>query len=119
LAEKSRKSRTFTHSLAANGGKVATDDPQNAQSHLDRQLAVGQRAGITSASIPITPKEIPNGRVDCEGIEAGIIGINDPVPATPQCPFGGMKASDLGRELGQEGLEAYLETKYIAIKLRD
>jgi succinate-semialdehyde dehydrogenase/glutarate-semialdehyde dehydrogenase len=54
-----------------------------------------------------------------EGIEAGIIGVNDPVPATPQCPFGGMKESGLGRELAHEGLEAYLETKYIAIKLRD
>jgi succinate-semialdehyde dehydrogenase/glutarate-semialdehyde dehydrogenase len=54
-----------------------------------------------------------------EGIEAGIIGINEPVPAVPQCPFGGMKESGLGRELGHEGLEAYLETKYVAIKLRD
>src|SRR4051812_48562338 len=54
-----------------------------------------------------------------EGIEAGIIGIDDPVPATPQCPFGGMKESGLGRELAHEGLEAYLETKYVAIKLRD
>ena len=50
---------------------------------------------------------------------AGIIGINDPVPATPQCPFGGMKESGLGRELGHEGLEAYLETKYVSFKLRD
>jgi succinate-semialdehyde dehydrogenase/glutarate-semialdehyde dehydrogenase len=54
-----------------------------------------------------------------EGIEAGIIGINDPVPATPQCPFGGMKESGMGRELGHEGLEAYMETKYVSIKLRD
>ncbi|MFL5331173.1 MAG: NAD-dependent succinate-semialdehyde dehydrogenase [Gemmataceae bacterium] len=54
-----------------------------------------------------------------EGLEAGIIGINDPVPSTPQCPFGGMKESGLGRELGHEGLEAYLETKFIALKLRD
>lgn len=54
-----------------------------------------------------------------EGIEAGIIGINDPVPATPQCPFGGMKESGLGRELGHEGLEAYLETKYASFRLRD
>jgi len=53
-----------------------------------------------------------------EGLEAGIIGINDPVPATPQCPFGGMKESGLGRELGTEGLEAYLETKYVSIGLR-
>jgi succinate-semialdehyde dehydrogenase/glutarate-semialdehyde dehydrogenase len=54
-----------------------------------------------------------------EGLEAGIIGINDPVPATPQCPFGGMKESGVGRELGHEGLEAYLETKYVSMKLRD
>jgi succinate-semialdehyde dehydrogenase/glutarate-semialdehyde dehydrogenase len=54
-----------------------------------------------------------------EGLEAGIIGINDPVPATPQCPFGGMKESGLGRELGHEGMEAYLETKYVSVKLRD
>ena len=54
-----------------------------------------------------------------EGLEAGIIGINDPVPATPQCPFGGMKESGLGRELGHEGLEAYMETKYVSFKLRD
>lgn len=54
-----------------------------------------------------------------EGIEAGIIGVNDPVPATPQCPFGGMKESGLGRELAHEGLEAYLETKYVSLKLRD
>src|SRR5438874_963605 len=53
-----------------------------------------------------------------EGLEAGIIGVNDPVPATPQCPFGGMKESGLGRELAHEGLEAYLETKYVSIGLR-
>lgn len=53
-----------------------------------------------------------------EGLEAGIIGMNDPVPATPQCPFGGMKESGMGRELAHEGLEAYLETKYVSIALR-
>jgi succinate-semialdehyde dehydrogenase/glutarate-semialdehyde dehydrogenase len=54
-----------------------------------------------------------------EGLEAGIIGINEPVPAVPQAPFGGMKESGLGRELAHEGLEAYLETKYIALRLRE
>jgi succinate-semialdehyde dehydrogenase/glutarate-semialdehyde dehydrogenase len=54
-----------------------------------------------------------------EGLEAGIIAINDPVPATPQSPFGGMKESGMGRELAREGLEAYLETKAVSIKLRD
>jgi succinate-semialdehyde dehydrogenase/glutarate-semialdehyde dehydrogenase len=54
-----------------------------------------------------------------EGLEAGMIGINDPVPVAVQCPFGGMKESGLGRELSREGLEAYLETKHISFKLRD
>ncbi len=54
-----------------------------------------------------------------EGLEAGIIAVNDPVPATPQCPFGGMKESGLGRELAHEGLEAYLETKAVSMVLRE
>jgi succinate-semialdehyde dehydrogenase/glutarate-semialdehyde dehydrogenase len=54
-----------------------------------------------------------------DGLEAGIIGINDPVPSTPQCPFGGMKESGLGRECGHEGLESYLETKFVSFKLRE
>ena len=53
-----------------------------------------------------------------EGLDAGIIGINDPVPTSVNAPFGGMKESGLGRELGQEGLEAYLETKFVSIGLR-
>ncbi len=50
-----------------------------------------------------------------EGLEYGIIGINDTVPATAQCPFGGMKESGVGREGGHEGLAAYLETKYVSL----
>ena len=48
-----------------------------------------------------------------EALEAGTIGINDTVPATSQCPFGGLKQSGWGRELGTEGLDAFLETKHI------
>ncbi len=50
-----------------------------------------------------------------EGLEAGTIGINDTVPATSQCPFGGLKESGWGRELGLEGIDAYLETKHISL----
>jgi succinate-semialdehyde dehydrogenase/glutarate-semialdehyde dehydrogenase len=52
-----------------------------------------------------------------EGLEAGIIGLNDPVPATPQCPFGGMKESGIGREGSQYGIEEWLEVKYLCIGL--
>ena len=50
-----------------------------------------------------------------EALEAGTIGINDGAPATSQAPFGGFKHSGWGRELGSEGLDAFLETKHISI----
>jgi succinate-semialdehyde dehydrogenase/glutarate-semialdehyde dehydrogenase len=53
-----------------------------------------------------------------EALEAGTIGINDGVPSTSQCPFGGVKQSGWGRELGQEGLDAFLETKHVSLGLR-
>ena len=52
-----------------------------------------------------------------EALEAGTIGINDDVPSTTIAPFGGMKQSGQGRECGQEGLDAFLETKHISILL--
>ena len=50
-----------------------------------------------------------------ERIEAGTLGINDGAPSTSQSPFGGVKQSGWGRELGSEGLEAFLETKHVSI----
>lgn len=50
-----------------------------------------------------------------EQIEAGTVGINDGAPTTSQSPFGGVKQSGWGRELGSEGLEAFLETKHVSI----
>jgi succinate-semialdehyde dehydrogenase/glutarate-semialdehyde dehydrogenase len=50
-----------------------------------------------------------------ERIEAGTLGINDGAPTVSQSPFGGVKQSGWGRELGFEGLEEFLETKHISI----
>ncbi len=50
-----------------------------------------------------------------ESLQVGTLGINDAVPSTSQCPFGGMKESGWGRELGIEGMEAFLETKHVSI----
>ena len=52
-----------------------------------------------------------------ESIEAGMIGINDGLPTTTNAPFGGVKMSGWGRELGSEGLDAFLETKHVSISL--
>ncbi len=45
-------------------------------------------------------------------LEAGMIGINDAIPTTSNAPFGGVKQSGWGRELGTEGMEGFLETKH-------
>lgn len=50
-----------------------------------------------------------------ESLNFGIVGWNDGVPSAAQAPFGGMKQSGIGREGGSEGIEEYLETKYISI----
>jgi succinate-semialdehyde dehydrogenase / glutarate-semialdehyde dehydrogenase len=52
-----------------------------------------------------------------EQIETGMLAINDGLPTTTNAPFGGVKQSGWGRELGSEGLDAYLETKHVSIGL--
>ncbi|MEZ0363132.1 aldehyde dehydrogenase [Mycobacterium sp. pUA109] len=48
-------------------------------------------------------------------IRTGTFGVNQGYPMDPFAPFGGVKASGYGRELGREGLESYLEPKSIAV----
>jgi succinate-semialdehyde dehydrogenase/glutarate-semialdehyde dehydrogenase len=52
-----------------------------------------------------------------ERLETGMVGINQGVVSNPAAPFGGVKASGFGREGGAEGIEEYLETKYVGIAL--
>jgi succinate-semialdehyde dehydrogenase/glutarate-semialdehyde dehydrogenase len=51
----------------------------------------------------------------CEGIESGMVGLNQGVVSNPAAPFGGVKHSGFGREGGFEGIGEYLETKYVAM----
>ena len=50
-----------------------------------------------------------------EALETGIVGINEGIISTEVAPFGGMKASGLGREGSKYGIEEYLEIKYLAL----
>ena len=52
-----------------------------------------------------------------EAIEAGIIGVNTGIISTEVAPFGGVKASGLGREGSKYGIEDYLEIKYLCLSL--
>jgi succinate-semialdehyde dehydrogenase / glutarate-semialdehyde dehydrogenase len=53
----------------------------------------------------------------CEGLETGMIGLNQGMVSNAGAPFGGVKQSGIGREGGTEGIDEYLETKYVAVNL--
>jgi succinate-semialdehyde dehydrogenase/glutarate-semialdehyde dehydrogenase len=53
----------------------------------------------------------------CEGLETGMIGLNQGMVSNAGAPFGGVKQSGIGREGGNEGINEYLSTKYVAVSL--
>jgi succinate-semialdehyde dehydrogenase / glutarate-semialdehyde dehydrogenase len=52
-----------------------------------------------------------------ESLESGMVGLNQGVVSNPAAPFGGVKASGLGREGGPTGIDEFLETKYVGIAM--
>lgn len=50
-----------------------------------------------------------------DALEVGMVGLNTGIVSNPAAPFGGIKASGLGREGGRVGIEEFLETKYMAM----
>ncbi|WP_392344268.1 NAD-dependent succinate-semialdehyde dehydrogenase [Pseudoalteromonas prydzensis] len=52
-----------------------------------------------------------------EALEYGMVGINEGLISNPVAPFGGVKQSGLGREGGHQGLDEYLEEKYVCMKI--
>jgi succinate-semialdehyde dehydrogenase/glutarate-semialdehyde dehydrogenase len=62
-------------------------------------------------------RDIGRGFRVAEGLEYGIVGLNDPLPTGPHIPFGGFKESGIGRENGAEGLQHFMEVKALSIAL--
>jgi succinate-semialdehyde dehydrogenase / glutarate-semialdehyde dehydrogenase len=50
-----------------------------------------------------------------EGLKYGMVGVNEGLITTVEAPFGGVKESGLGREGGHQGIDDYLDTKYVCI----
>ena len=71
----------------------------------------------TASSPTPSPRTSPARLTVAEKLQTGMVGINQGIVSNPAAPFGGVKASGLGREGGTEGIEEYLETKYVGIKL--
>jgi succinate-semialdehyde dehydrogenase/glutarate-semialdehyde dehydrogenase len=62
----------------------------------------------------IYTKDVARGLIVSQQLEVGMIGLNRGLVSDPAAPFGGVKQSGLGREGGYEGIDEYLEVKYVA-----
>jgi acyl-CoA reductase-like NAD-dependent aldehyde dehydrogenase len=79
-------------------------------------LVVKEPTGVWGANVYTRDLETA---VRClREIRAGTVWINDPLTDNDAGPFGGFKQSGFGRELGQEGLEAFQETKHVHIETK-
>ena len=107
---------------------VLTDVPDDARIMRDEPFApVAPIAGVTSLrdvlnranatsfglAAYVFTDDAALATATAEGLEAGMVGINETLLATAEAPFGGIKESGFGREGGALGLRDYLEPKYI------
>jgi succinate-semialdehyde dehydrogenase/glutarate-semialdehyde dehydrogenase len=60
-------------------------------------------------------QNLPRAWKAAEKLEAGMVGVNEGIFSNEVVPFGGVKESGLGREGAAEGLDEYLETKFICL----
>lgn len=80
--------------------------------HEAIDLANGTPYGLVSY---VYTQDLARGLRVSERIESGMVGLNRGLVSDPAAPFGGMKASGIGREGGAEGLLEYMESQYVAV----
>jgi succinate-semialdehyde dehydrogenase/glutarate-semialdehyde dehydrogenase len=83
---------------------------------LDEAIAESNRLPFGLASYAFT-RSLKNAHALSQGLQVGMLWINQPAVAWPEMPFGGVKDSGYGSEGGSEALEAYLNTKSVAIAM--
>lgn len=76
------------------------------------QLANDTRAGLAGYACT---SNLSRAFHVAEALECGLVGINEGAISNEVIPFGGMKESGIGREGGRQGIDAFVETKYINI----
>ena len=97
-------------------GAGATGVAPAADSRDDEAISLANRTDLGLVSFVHT-QNLARGMRACERIEAGIVGVNTGLISTEGAPFGGVKASGLGREGSKYGIEDYLEIKYVCMGL--
>src|SRR5215216_5106896 len=110
LSDVPRTARVFREEIFGPVAPVITfsNDDQGIELANDTEFGLVAYAYTESLTKAITV---------AERLETGMVGINQGIVSNPAAPFGGVKASGLGREGGHEGIEEYLETKYVGIRL--
>ena len=84
-------------------------------SDFDEVIEESNRLSYGLASFAFT-NSTRNAEKITSSIESGIVAVNQPWMPVVEVPFGGIKDSGYGRELGTEGVEAYMQTKFITQK---
>jgi succinate-semialdehyde dehydrogenase len=88
--------------------------PVTAFGDLDEAIALANRTPYGLAAYVWT-NDLRAAIKVSEGLEFGMVGVNEWTPHATEAPFGGMKQSGLGHESGAEGLAEYLETKLVSM----
>jgi succinate-semialdehyde dehydrogenase / glutarate-semialdehyde dehydrogenase len=110
LAGVSGEARLLDEEIFGPVAPVATFDDEEAAVAAANDTAYGLVAYVYT-------RDVKRAFRVCEGLQTGMIGLNQGMVSNPAAPFGGVKQSGFGREGGHEGLEEYLETKYVAVNL--
>ncbi len=110
LADVPDDARVLDEEIFGPVAPVATFDSE------DEAIAAANKTEYGLVSYVFT-KDLKRALRVCEGLETGMIGLNQGMVSNAGAPFGGVKQSGMGREGGNEGIEEYLETKYVAINL--
>ncbi len=82
----------------------------------DEAIALANDTEFGLVSYAFT-KDLTRAITVAERLESGMVGLNQGIVSNPAAPFGGIKSSGLGREGGPEGIEEFLETKYVGLAL--
>lgn len=110
LADVTRDARVLREEIFGPVAPIVAVDSDEEAIELANDTQFGLMAYVYCRDISRAVKTV-------ERLESGMVALNTGLVSNPAAPFGGVKQSGLGREGSHEGIEEYLETKYVGITL--